>query len=241
MRKALALTFSWLLLSVAAFAAEKPVPVVLTAGQSNADGRVPIAQLPKFARYNYCQWSYGSGDFTKATGTFKRDKHLSDRSYQDILMKRALATVKRDKLHPSVLVWSVGNENPLTQPCIEVGNYVGALDPSRPYCFPQVGSYFRRFWEKGTAEQGVSPFPSAAPVYAPHYPTTGQIGGFYQQFDRPVIFTEYCHTLGISFEDHDRQWEVIERTPGIAGGAQGCLEGSVWLRGTCLHFTRWRF
>jgi beta-galactosidase len=34
-----------------------------------------------------------------------------------------------------------------------------------------------------------------------------------------VIFTEYCHTLGISFEDHDRQWEIIERTPGIAGGS----------------------
>ena len=147
------------------------------------------------------------------------DKHLSDRSYQDILMKRALATVKRDKLHPSVLVWSVGNENPLTQPCIEVGNYVGALDPSRPYCFPQVGSYFRRFWENATTEQDVSPFPSAAPVYAPHYPTTGQIGGFYQHLDRPVIFTEYCHTLGISFEDHDRQWEIIQRTPGIAGGS----------------------
>ena len=150
------------------------------------------------------------------------DKHLSDSSYKDILMTRALATVKRDKLHPSVIVWSVGNENPLTQPCIEVGRYVGALDPSRPYCFPQVGSYFRRFWEtKGLkpSEGSLSPFPSAAPVYAPHYPTTGQIGGFYQHLDRPVIFTEYCHTLGISFEDHDRQWDIIERTPGIAGGA----------------------
>ena len=46
-----------------------------------------------------------------------------------------------------------------------------------------------------------------------------QIGDFYQHLDRPVIFTEYCHTLGISFEDHDRQWEIIERTPGIAGGS----------------------
>jgi beta-galactosidase len=34
-----------------------------------------------------------------------------------------------------------------------------------------------------------------------------------------VIFTEYCHTLGISLEDHDRQWEIIQRTPGIAGGS----------------------
>ena len=34
-----------------------------------------------------------------------------------------------------------------------------------------------------------------------------------------MIFTEYCHTLGISLEDHDRQWEIIQRTPGIAGGS----------------------
>jgi len=159
------------------------------------------------------------------------DKHLSDRSYQDILKTRALATVTRDKNHPSVIVWSVGNENPLPQTCVEVGDYVGQLDPSRPYCFPQVGSYFRHFWDnsKNNAAANSSlftlhsslnnAFPSKAPVYAPHYPTTDQLGGFYQHLDRPVVFTEYCHTLGISFEDHDRQWEIIERTPGLAGGA----------------------
>ena len=146
------------------------------------------------------------------------DKYLSNRSYQDILLTRAKATVERDKNHPSVIVWSVGNENPLPQTCVEVGDYVGTLDDSRPYCFPQVGSYFRRFWEN-RKDSTQHPFPSQAPVYAPHYPTTGQIGGFYQRLDRPVIFTEYCHTLGISFEDHDRQWEIIERTPGIAGGS----------------------
>ena len=143
------------------------------------------------------------------------DKHLSNRSYQDILKTRALATVCRDKNHPSVILWSVGNENPLPQTCVEVGDYVGQIDPSRPYCFPQVGSYFRSFFE-GKTPKG---FPSKAPVYAPHYPTTDQLGGFYQHLDRPVVFTEYCHTLGISFEDHDRQWEIIERTPGLAGGA----------------------
>jgi beta-galactosidase len=58
-----------------------------------------------------------------------------------------------------------------------------------------------------------------ADIYTPHYPTTAQIADFYQRADRPVIFTEYCHTLGISLEDHDRQWEIIERTPCIAGGS----------------------
>lgn len=144
------------------------------------------------------------------------DKNLSDTTFYSVLQQRAQATIRRDKNHPSVLIWSLGNENPLTGICIRLGDYVkNELDPSRPYCYPQVGSYFRRFFEGDKAKS----FPSAAPIYAPHYPTTGQIAGFYQHLDRPVIFTEYCHTLGISFEDHDRQWDVIERTPGIAGGS----------------------
>lgn len=139
------------------------------------------------------------------------DKNLSDTTFYPVLQQRAQATVRRDKNHPSVLIWSLGNENPLTDICIRLGDYVkSVLDPSRPICYPQVGSYFRRFNYQ---------FPQVADIYAPHYPTTGQIADFYQHADRPVIFTEYCHTLGISLEDHDRQWEIIQRTPCIAGGS----------------------
>jgi beta-galactosidase len=139
------------------------------------------------------------------------DKNLSDAAFYPVLQQRAQATIRRDKNHPSVLIWSLGNENPLTDICIKLGDYVKReLDPARPICYPQVGSYFRRFNYD---------FPKVADIYAPHYPSTAQIADFYQRADRPVIFTEYCHTLGISFEDHDRQWEIIERTPGIAGGS----------------------
>ena len=139
------------------------------------------------------------------------DKNLSDTTFYSVLQQRAQATIRRDKNHPSVLIWSLGNENPLTDICVRLGDYVKQqLDTSRPICYPQIGGYFRGFNYK---------FPKVADIYAPHYPTTGQIGGFYQQADRPVIFTEYCHSLGISFEDHDRQWETIERTPCIAGGS----------------------
>ena len=139
------------------------------------------------------------------------DKNLRDSSFYPVLQQRAQATIRRDKNHPSVLMWSLGNENPLTEICEKLGDYVKTeLDATRPVCYPQVGSYFRRFNYN---------FPKVADVYAPHYPTTDQIAGFYQHADRPVIFTEYCHTLGISFEDHNRQWEIIERTPCIAGGS----------------------
>ncbi len=51
--------------------AQQNVPVILVAGQSNADGRVPLSDLPdEFKTFEYCQWSYGSGDFETATGHF---------------------------------------------------------------------------------------------------------------------------------------------------------------------------
>ena len=139
------------------------------------------------------------------------EKNLYKKEFYPMLQQRAKATVWRDKNHASVLVWSLGNENPLTDICVRLGEYVKTeLDTSRPICYPQVGSYFRKFNYD---------FPQVADIYSPHYPTTGQVGGFYQRADRPVIFTEYLHTLGISFEDHDRQWEIIEKTPCIAGGS----------------------
>ena len=132
------------------------------------------------------------------------DKNLSDSTFYPVLQQRAQATIRRDKNHPSVLVWSLGNENPLTDICVKLGNYVKSeLDSGRPICYPMIGSYFRKFNYD---------LPKSLDIYTPHYPTTSQIADFYQRADRPVIFTEYCHTLGISFEDHDRQWEIIERT-----------------------------
>ena len=70
MKKCLWLILSCFVCCTAVFPAEKTIPVILTAGQSNADGRVPINELPRYIHYDYCQWSYGSGDFETATGVF---------------------------------------------------------------------------------------------------------------------------------------------------------------------------
>lgn len=56
---------------VVSLMARPRVPVILTAGQSNADGRVSLSELPQEMRsYQYCRWSYGSGDYETATGQF---------------------------------------------------------------------------------------------------------------------------------------------------------------------------
>ena len=53
---------------------KQPATVILTAGQSNADGRVPVDELPEYINrggYHYCRWSYGSGDYRRAVGNFE--------------------------------------------------------------------------------------------------------------------------------------------------------------------------
>lgn len=138
------------------------------------------------------------------------DKNLSDTTYQDILLTRAKATVERDKNHPCVIVWSIGNENPLT-PITEVtGQYVKKLDPSRPICYPMVGSYFSKLNFN---------LPSFIDIYAPHYPSAEKIKQYDEMTTKPIIFTEYNHSLGQSFEDHYERWEQMEAATAVAGGS----------------------
>lgn len=66
MRKSL---FILLLLSVmVASAGNHPASVIITAGQSNADGRVPRTDLPVSYVYKNCLWSYNSGVNTTKGG-----------------------------------------------------------------------------------------------------------------------------------------------------------------------------
>lgn len=52
---------------------EQPITVIITAGQSNTDGRVMNTDLPNYIqlnKYKYCQWCYGSTD-ERITGEFE--------------------------------------------------------------------------------------------------------------------------------------------------------------------------
>ena len=151
--------------------------------------------------YVVCEVPFGS----------RGKEHLKDEAYMDNLKTRTLATITRHKNHPSVVIWSLGNENPLTDLCVRIGEYAKQLDPLRPVCYPQTNGTMTSI--------GFGRFPKVADIYAPHYPKTEQVQNLFTKSNRPVIFTEYLHSLGISFEDHYRQWETIEQTPCLAGGS----------------------
>lgn len=71
--------FAFILTTVSySYAQTNPATVIITAGQSNADGRVPRADLPSRYVYNNCKWSYNSGANT-TNGIFST---FSPKTYQ---------------------------------------------------------------------------------------------------------------------------------------------------------------
>lgn len=138
------------------------------------------------------------------------DDHLKDPTYQDILYTRAEATIRRDKNHACVIVWSVGNENPNTPLTLATGQRVKELDPTRPMCFPQVGSYFERSYQE---------LPEWVDIYAPHYPVVKTLQRYAAELKRPIIVTEYAHALGLATDRVQDEWEIMQASEHIAGGA----------------------
>jgi beta-galactosidase len=149
--------------------------------------------------YVMCEVPFGFGD-----------EHLTDPAFQENLLVRARATVRRDRNRPSIIVWSVGNENPITPIQLETGREVKRLDPTRPICFPTVGTYFVKNYEK---------FPEFVDIYAPHYPVISKLREYAETLKRPVIMTEYAHALGLAADRIQDEWEIMYASPRLAGGA----------------------
>ena len=149
--------------------------------------------------YVMCEVPFGGGD-----------SHLTDSTYKDILLMRAKATLFRDKNHPCIIVWSLGNENPITPITEVVGKYVQKADPTRPICYPQMGSYFVANYKS---------FPDFLDIYTPHYQGAKWIRAFQKETTKPVILTEYAHAIGLSFGNMEDIWGEMFRDERFAGGA----------------------
>lgn len=138
------------------------------------------------------------------------EKNLDKPEYRDNILARVEPTIMRDKNRPSVLIWSIGNENPINDAELEAGRLAKRLDPTRPITYPKIGSYFAANHER---------IPAFADIHAPHYPSNATLRGYTQKLKRPVILTEYAHALGLATDRMQDQWDLIQATPTFAGGS----------------------
>jgi len=149
--------------------------------------------------YVMCEVSIGKGE-----------EHLEKPEYRDTVLARVEPTVTRDRNRASVIIWSIGNENPVTEIEMEAGRLAKQLDPSRPICIPKIGSYFAKNYDR---------IPEFVDIFSPHYPVNATVLDYTTKLRRPTIFTEYAHALGLATDRVQGQWEIIQSHPHFVGAA----------------------
>jgi beta-galactosidase len=140
------------------------------------------------------------------------ESYQADPASLGAMLSRADGTVRRDRNHPCVIIWGIGNENPLTVNLEKTAEYVKRMDPDRLVYYP--GGDFRG--SKSTADTGHAAF---LDFYSRHYPSTEQIQRHTENTTVavPYLYTELNHALDTAFGDFAAKWELIQKTDHLAG------------------------
>ena len=131
-----------------------------------------------------------------------------DTKYLTAFVDRVGRMVQRDIHHPSVVMWSLGNESGAGTNHEAAAAYARSFDPSRPL-----------HYEGGIRGNWMGSH-SLTDVIAPMYPSINAIKEYAKspKADRPLIMCEYSHAMGNSNGTLAEYWEVIESTRGLQGG-----------------------
>lgn len=133
-----------------------------------------------------------------------------DDGYRHTFLDRIARMVQRDRNHPSVVMWSLGNESGHGLNHVTAAAWVRRADPTRPLHYePAV---FHEGWVDGGR--------ASSDVVCPMYPTIAAIEEYGENdaADRPLIMCEYSHAMGNSNGSLADYWDVIVKTPGLQGG-----------------------
>ena len=131
-----------------------------------------------------------------------------DPRYLGAFVDRVSRMVLRDKNHPSVIIWSLGNESDYGANHDAAAGWVRRHDPTRPIQYEGAA-------KRGWADPGVAS-DIACPMYAPIEDCVAHALSGTQT--KPLIQCEYSHAMGNSNGTLADHWAAIESTPGLQGG-----------------------
>ncbi|MBO6024865.1 MAG: chitobiase/beta-hexosaminidase C-terminal domain-containing protein [Bacteroidales bacterium] len=134
------------------------------------------------------------------------DRSLAkDPQYRDMIWSRNRNMLERDKNHPSVIMWSMGNECGNGVNFEYTYDWMKDRDPSRPV------TYERAIYDRNTDVIGLM---YASPKYLQRFVDEGLDSVYH----RPFIMVEYCHAMGNSMGGLQDYWDVIEANEQLQGG-----------------------
>lgn len=130
---------------------------------------------------------------------------MYDPSFSGEVLQRSYETVVRDLNRPSIIYWSIGNEDALTTLHMASVKLIKGLDPTRPVLLP---------WR---AEEWL---PTEVDILSPHYWHPREYDQLASRSNRPIISTEYTHAFGVDgFGGLEARWKALTKHPSGAGAA----------------------
>lgn len=131
-----------------------------------------------------------------------------DPRYLAAFTDRVSRMALRDKNHPSVLIWSLGNESDYGANHDAAAGWLRRCDPTRPL---QYEGAAKIDWADTSLASDI-----ACPMYA-NLPEVVEHALSGRQ-TKPLIWCEFSHAMGNSNGTLADHWAAIESTPGLQGG-----------------------
>ncbi|TLS44641.1 DUF4981 domain-containing protein [Streptomyces montanus] len=131
-----------------------------------------------------------------------------DPRYLGAFVDRVSRMVLRDKNHPSVVIWSLGNESDYGANHDAAAGWVRRHDPTRPL---QYEGAAKLDWADPSPASDI-----VCPMYAPIEECV--VHALSGEQTKPLIQCEYSHAMGNSNGTLADHWAAIESIPGLQGG-----------------------
>jgi len=139
---------------------------------------------------------------------YNKDVTLADKpEWAAAHLDRMQRMVERDKNHPSVIIWSMGNEAGDGNNFLNGYKWIKGRDITRPVQYER-------------AEKSTNTTERHTDIWCPMYPKIEYIESYAKDplNDRPLIMCEYAHAMGNSTGNFQDYWNVIEKYPKLQGG-----------------------
>ena len=122
-------------------------------------------------------------------------------TWQGAFLYRTQNMVERDKNHPCVIEWSLGNESGNGVNFNATSAWIRGRDTTRPIHYEGAGGG------------------SNTDIYCPMYASIGSIASYASGSpSKPLILCEYAHAMGNSEGNLQDYWTAIESYPALQGG-----------------------
>lgn len=138
---------------------------------------------------------------------YKEESLAKNPAWFEAHLDRVKNLVERDKNHPSIIMWSLGNEAGDGENFVKCSEWIHQRDPSRPVHYEQ-------------AAQG-----AYVDVYSPMYATVADSENYCRaeekkplEKQRPLIQCEYSHAMGNSTGNLIDYWNLIRKERLLQGG-----------------------